>query len=317
MKNTIKIIIILGVAASFSPLYSMTVRSSEIRDVMDATYYYLKKSDLKKIDPLSNISKLPICSGSANETNSALIADCNSLSIDEEGLVLRLAVIKWFFENSKENDPNFEKIFAALDQGGPIASKHTLKLSLGDEDIIIFSNQKRTTMLEDIKNFRKVKLIGNSEMFRDLQEKIARPSEIETDGRTQELKRCEEAAETVLYMDIMKNQKICRLMYAVINNENNRKKGLICIKEELAKIKIKKEELAKIKIKKTVVPSDLILLLCSLFSKIKIKKTAVPSDLILLLCSFFSENDDEVTTALVEEGNRKFSGYCYLALPST
>lgn len=145
MKNSIKIITILGIATSFFPAHPM----------MTPKYPLLKKKDLKTVNPLSDMSDLKIsyyCDGPKISENDPLFAD--------RGLPLSLAIIKFCEEpDTAKNKQTLKAIYDAVSQGTPVTSKHHIQQNLEKKLITIYPSQESIPIRKLVENWSKDKLL--------------------------------------------------------------------------------------------------------------------------------------------------------------
>ena len=117
MRNAIKIIITLGMVASFSPVYSM--------ENTQQLSYWISRDDLQEINPLSDMDKLPIYPGDPSSTDLASIPDKNPLRA-EEGLMVKLAAIRAVEQpDSEENDKTLDTIYTHVSERLPVCSEYS------------------------------------------------------------------------------------------------------------------------------------------------------------------------------------------------
>jgi len=108
MKNSVKIITILGIVASFFPVYPM----------IESNRYLFKKENLKIVNPLSDMNDLKI---SHEYFNGPPISDDNPLFADK-ALALSLAAIKILGESNKaKNKKVLKTIRDSVSQGTPVS----------------------------------------------------------------------------------------------------------------------------------------------------------------------------------------------------
>ena len=244
MKNVIKIIAALGVATSFSLLYSMEVSQRPLT-------YNLKLDDLKSIN---------------------LFSDTDST---EKGLSLKLATVKYFTEpDSTKKDKTLEEITTVVSLGAPIGSEYCfnnvnegfLTITLDRETpISVFDDmgmwiEYTGTGLEAAENEEKKLMqkefaILRGRMFR-LKKDIVEIDNIE-DKETNQLslsileKRQEKSGKyfTVILDKQMNNKIVRQLFDAIFRGEDKRIERLACIKDRLST--------------EYYLPKTLVLLMCS------------------------------------------------------
>ncbi len=124
MKNSVKITIVLGIVASFFPVYPM----SGGREIS----FVIKTKELKNVNPIGNMSMLlfecpgepPACSFSEKGQFYPEV----DLFLADEGLALSLAAIKICNEHSKKkNDVTLKTIRKAIGEGIPITSQYSIR----------------------------------------------------------------------------------------------------------------------------------------------------------------------------------------------
>jgi len=132
MKQTIKVIAILVIVTSFSPLYSMESLSQPVCSlIMDG---------LENINPLSNMKELFRLSGCCKT---------NYFSIPDAGLAMKLAAIKFL---TKPNSEILEAISTAISLGEPLASNHYFKQYAGEQSLTILTRSSPSSVFDTITN---------------------------------------------------------------------------------------------------------------------------------------------------------------------
>ncbi len=156
MKNVIKIITILGIVTSLSPVYSMEGITVENAAIFPCS---IRKEDLKKINPLSNTNRFATYSG--RPPRATRIFNGNRLLTDE-GLVLRLAAqtVLQGWNLSVNNSEILEKIGAAVSKGVLLYSEHdlpesptSLLLEILPVQNPLCKNIKTLSVFQNIENF--------------------------------------------------------------------------------------------------------------------------------------------------------------------
>ena len=297
MKNTIKVIITLGIVTYFFPMYSMENRPE------GELYYSIKIKDLKTINPLTDMSKLAIYQGFSQNTNSVSISGDDPLLTDED-LALRLAVMKVLAESdSEENNKTLEAIGIAVGRGMPIISKYSLfehdygdfwisfersKFDAEPESVFTSTEQhvERVVRYNSpvlVKIYEKSQKIWTEEICLRMRSKSAQPAHsLLSDFDQKELERAYKAGEIITYGEIIRNKTINQLMTTIFKGEDERQKRLTYTRNAL----------------KINVPEEL--------------KINVPEDIISLILSFLPKHRNEEEIALIAKAKRKFKAYSVL-----
>ena len=147
MKNSIKIIVTLGLATSFFPVYSMESPLMEVD-------YFLKIDDLKNINPLSEMNKLPIYWYSCTFNSMLNRIPNNDPLLTDEGLAFRLTTLKIFLEPDPEkNYKTFGRIYTSVILGGPVASNHVFEKVNYRQGLIVKLSPTSFSVFQDIEQF--------------------------------------------------------------------------------------------------------------------------------------------------------------------
>jgi len=139
MKNSIKLITILGIAISCLPAYSMVAPNGHM----------LELDELRYVNPLLHMNKLTVWPFSGGHN----IPDDDQFFNRRDGLAFKLTIIKFFGESDKtKKKDTLEVIYNAIRDGKPITSKHDIGPNLTKSAIIISPCQNPTSafmLIED------------------------------------------------------------------------------------------------------------------------------------------------------------------------